>query len=180
MGLSAHLGQSILDGRFWEATYPDDPVLDANRESFPAYNADAGLYYYSSQLFAGAGILDLLPFEDRLYPGTRVEPDVILHGGYLFSTFGKPDMEISGSIRYLDLSVLEYDLLLRTYIREVHWLGLSYQSTKSLSLQMGFKIGTFYLVYSYEAALSGLIRYQAGSHGIHLGVNLGVRNLTGT
>jgi type IX secretion system PorP/SprF family membrane protein len=175
LGISASAGQRILDESNFRPTTPGDPLLTGIRESFTLFNASVGAYYYSPGLFGGLAFHNLIPLEDKSHPGEKVRPDLVLHGGYLFSSFGKPALEISMNLRYLDLENLEYDMHFRTYIKQVHWVALSFSSCYTLALHLGMKIRGFYLAYSYEANLSSMIRYQLGTHAIHLGINLGMR-----
>lgn len=177
LGISGKLEQRILDGTIFQPTYPGDPVVSDSRESFIAPNADLGAYYYSTDLFGGVAVHNIIPLEDKFHHGNKVKPDIILHGGYMFQSFGRPKMEINLNFRYLDLDVLEYDLFLRTYIREVHWIAISYKSYAAIALHFGLSIRNFYLAYSFESSLSSIVRYNMGSHGIHLGINLGMRKL---
>ncbi len=179
LGITGKAEQRILDGTLFQPTYPGDPVLSDIRESFTSPNADIGAYYYSAKLFGGASVHNIIPLEDKINPGSKVKPDLVLHGGYIFSSFGKPNMEINLNVRYLDLNVLEYDLFLRTYIREIHWIAISYKSYAALAFYLGLNIRDIYLAYSFETSLSSIVRYNMGSHGIHLGINLGMRRLNG-
>ena len=175
MGLSGSVRQTILDQTVFSPTDPGDPVLPGTRESFTRLNAAFGAYYYSPGVFGGIAIHDLIPLENRMEQGEVIKPDMILHGGYLFSHFGKPGLEIRANIRFLDFHALEYDLHFRAYLRKVHWIALSYRSSQAVVLHVGFNVKGFYLAYDYEASLTSMVRYQSGTHGIHLGINLGVR-----
>jgi type IX secretion system PorP/SprF family membrane protein len=175
MGISGSAGQRILDESAFRPTTPGDPVLTGIRESFTFCNASVGAYYYSPGPSGGFAFHNLIPLEDKTHPGKKVKPDLVLHGGYLFSSFGKPALEISMNLRYLDLENLEYDIHFRAYIKQVHWLALSFRSYYALALHLGMKIGGFYLAYSYEANLSSMVRYQLGTLAMHLGINLGMR-----
>jgi len=179
LGISGNVDQRILDETIFQPTYPGDPILTGTKESFMSYNATVGAFYYSPEFFGGVAFHHIIPLEDKFYPGEKVKPDVILHGGYLFSSFGKPRMEISTNLRYLDLDKLEYDIHFRTYIREIHWVALSYRTNNGVALHLGFKTGGFYLAYTYETALSSMVRYHMGTHAVHLGINLGIRRITG-
>ncbi|MFH0759433.1 MAG: PorP/SprF family type IX secretion system membrane protein [Bacteroidota bacterium] len=175
LGITGKAEQRILDGNLFQPTYPGDPVLTGIRESFTSPNADIGAYYYSAKLIGGAAVHNIIPLEDKINPGSKVKPDLVLHGGYLFSSFGKPNMEINLNVRYLDMDVLEYELYLRTYIRKIHWIAVSYKSYRALAFHLGLSIRDIYLAYSFESSLSNIVRYNMGSHGIHLGINLGMR-----
>jgi type IX secretion system PorP/SprF family membrane protein len=179
MGISGSAEQRILDESIFQPTYGGDPLLSGSRESFMSYNASIGAYYYSREFFAGVAFHHIIPLEDKFFPGEKVKPDLILHGGYLFSSFGKPKMEISANLRYLDLDRVEYDIHFRAYIREIHWIALSYKTNSGVALHLGFNISDFYLGYTYETAISSMVRYHMGTHALHLGINLGMRRLTG-
>ena len=74
-----------------------------------------------------------------------------------------------------------YDLSgeLKAYFKHVNWVALAYRSYKAIALTAGFKIQKIYIAYSYEANLSPVIKYNTGTHGLHIGINLGVRRLEG-
>lgn len=179
LGLSGSIGQKILDETNLQPTYPGDPLLSGTKESFLFYNANAGAYYYSSSFFGGIAFHNLIPLEDEFESGSKVKPDMILHGGYLFTSLGKKKMEISTNIRFLDLDNLEYDIHYRFFIREVHWLALSYRSYNAVGMHVGIDVGSFYMAYSFEANLSSVARYQMGTHAVHLGINLGMKRING-
>ena len=56
---------------------------------------------------------------------------------------------------------------------------VTYRSYKALQLSVGIKIRKIYLAYSFEGNLSPVFKYNLGSHGIHVGVNMGTRRLDG-
>lgn len=179
MGLSGSARQKIVDESLLRPTNAGDPVLSNVRESFIMYNASAGIYYYSAEFFGGMAVHHLIPLDDPFRSGERIKPDMMLHGGYLFSSLGRPQMEISSTVRFLDTEKLEFDINFRPYIREVHWVALSYRSYNALALHLGIEIGGIYMVYSYEANLSGMVKYNLGSHALHLGLHLGKKSIRG-
>ena len=178
-GLSGSMEQHMLDERHLTATQPDDPILDFRRDSYMHLNAGTGIYFYSAGPSAGLAVHHLIPLENKLRHGTRVKPDLVLHGSYLFSSLGRPGLEISFSLRYLDLQDLEFDLYLRTYIQEYHWFAVSVSSYQALAVHMGFKVSALHLAYTYEANLTNMIRYSLGTHALSLGINLGIRRTSG-
>jgi hypothetical protein len=143
------------------------------------YNTHMGVYYYSPGLFAGLSAHHFIPVRNGLQPSSRVKPDFIIHGGYLFRSLGDPKLEISANARFLDYSTLEYDLHIRTYIQDYHWLAISYRSYHALAMHLGIKVSAIHLAYTFEANLSNMVRYHMGTHAIHLGLNLGMRRTEG-
>lgn len=178
-GLSATAEQSALDGSAWDPITPGDPLLDGERESFLQFNANAGIYYYGPRYYAGFAVGHLIPLENKIEPGNTVRQDYILHGGYLFRPLEDLKIEPSLNIRYLDAEKLEYDLQTRLYVHHIHWVALTYRSYRALALTAGFKVRQVYLAYHFEASLSPVVKYSAGTHGLHVGLNLGMRRLEG-
>ncbi len=80
---------------------------------------------------------------------------------------------------YLDYVKLEYDLHVRTYIQQYHWLAVSIRSYKALALHLGIKISIVHLAYTFEANLTNMVHYNMGTHALHLGLNLGMRRTKG-
>ncbi|MCK5137594.1 MAG: type IX secretion system membrane protein PorP/SprF [Bacteroidales bacterium] len=179
LGLSGSAEQHMLDETIFNPTFPGDPILTNTRESYMLYNANVGAYYYSAGLFAGLAVHHLIPFENKLRSGTKIQPDFIVHGGYLFSSLGRPKLELSFNLRYLDFDRLEYDLHVKTYIQQYHWVAFSVRSYQALAMHVGIKISAIHLAYTYEANLSNMIRYNLGTHALHLGINLGIRRTQG-
>lgn len=179
LGLSGIAEQSVMNGSAWDPTTPGDPLLGDGRESFFNFNANFGMYYYSATYYAGVAVNHLLPLKDNVNPGETIKQDYIIHGGYLFRSMEEIKFEPSLNIRYLDYETLEYDIRAKVYLKHIHWMALTYRSYKAIALSAGMKIRRFYLAYYFEANLSPVIRYSAGSHGIHLGMNLGIRRREG-
>jgi type IX secretion system PorP/SprF family membrane protein len=176
-GLSGSADQSVLDGSAWDPISPGDPLLEDGKESFFNFNANFGVYYYSATYYTGIAANHLIPLEDKVNPGETVKQDYIVHGGYLFRSMEDIKIEPSVHIRYLDYESLEYDIRAKVYLQHIHWIALTYRSYKALALTAGLKIRRFYLAYNFEANLSPIISYSAGTHGIHIGMNLGMRRL---
>lgn len=178
-GISGSAEQSVLDGTVWDPISSSDPLLVDVKESFFNFNANFGAYYYSATYYVGIAANHLIPLEDKLNPGETIKQDYIVHGGYLFRSMEDLKIEPAVNIRYLDYETLEYDIRAKVYLQHVHWVALTYRSYKALALSAGMKIKRFYLAYNFEVNLSPMISYSAGTHGIHLGMNLGMRRLDG-
>ena len=178
-GLSGTMEQTLREGTSWDPISSADPLLEPTRDSYYNFNANAGVFISGVQYFAGFAVNHLIPLENKLEQGAYVKQDYILHGGYVFRVWKTIQFEPSLHLRYLDYAKLEYDIITKLYIQNVHWLTLTYRSYKALALAAGLKISQFYLAYQFEANLSSIAVYSAGSHTIHLGMNLGMRGLKG-
>lgn len=178
-GLSGTAEQSVLDGSAWDPITPGDPLLGGDGESFLQFNANTGVYYYGPRYYAGFAVGHLIPLENKIEPGKKVKQDFIFHGGYLFRPLENFKIEPSVNIRYLDYKILEYDFQTRIYVHHIHWMALTYRSYQALALMVGFKVRKFYVAYNFEVNLSPIIKYNGGTHGLHVGLNLGMRRLEG-
>ncbi|MCK5138028.1 MAG: PorP/SprF family type IX secretion system membrane protein [Bacteroidales bacterium] len=178
-GLSGSAKQSALDGSVWDPITPGDPLLGNGNESYFNFNANVGVYYYGANYFAGFAANHLIPLENKLESGENVKQDYILHGGYLFRSMEDIKIEPSIHFRYLDYEEFEFDLQAKIYFQHIHWVTLAYRSYKALAVMGGLKVRQFYLAYYYEANLSPVIKYSAGTHGLHIGLNLGMRRIEG-
>ncbi len=179
LGIGGSGEQRVLDGTRFRPATPDDPLIDPVRERMMLWNLHLGGYYYSAGLFGGIAAHHLIPLENPVQNEERIRPDLVLHGGYLFRSLGAPRLELSMTARYLDLEKLEYDLRVRTYIQQYHWLAVSVRSYRALALHLGWKIGSVHVAYSFMINLTQMVNYQYGSHTLHLGVNLGMRRIKG-
>ena len=179
LGISANIEQSLQNGTSWDPIDPNDPLLPPLKESYFAFNANSGVYYYGEEYFIGLAVNHLLPLENRLEPGKKVKQDYMLNGGYIFRKNEPLKLEPSINLRYLDYETFEFDIRAKLYIQHIHWIALSYRSYKALSLATGIRMNRFYLAYDFELNLSSMVKYNAGTHGIHLGINLGLRGLEG-
>jgi len=177
LGISGNMDQSLVNGASWDPLSSGDPLLESKKDSYFNFNANVGIFYSSNRYFGGFSANHVLPLENRMKPGEHIKQDYILHGGYLFRSLMAFKIEPSLNLRYLDYETLEYDIRAKLYLKHIHWVAISYRSYKALSISFGLKIERFYLAYQYESNLSRMIRYSAGSHGLNLGINLGMRGL---
>ena len=178
-GLSGSIEQSVLNGSSWDPITSGDPLLEPIRDSYNEFNANVGIYYSGAQYFAGFAINRLIPFRRKLNPEENVKQVYILHGGYLFRSMEGIKIEPSVHLRFLDYETLEYDIRVKAYLHHIHWIAVTYRSYKALSLSAGMKINRFYLAYQFESNLSSIVRYNAGSHELSFGMNLGMRGIEG-
>lgn len=178
-GLAGIAEQSMLDETKWAPTIPGDPVLGNQKESIYNFNANFGVLFYCPDYFVGLSMNNFLPLDNKSIPGDLTRQDIMLQAGYIFGKLNDLKFEPVVDLRLLDYSKFEFDLMLKMYIQHVHWVAVSYRSYQAINVMAGYKIGKIYIAYSYEANLSPLIKYNAGTHGFNIGLNLGIRRLEG-
>jgi len=175
-GLSGNVEQSRLDGTSWDPLAPNDPLLPALKESYFGYNANIGVCYYGPVFLFGFAANQVLPLQNNFSKEERVKQDFILHGAYMFRSRESLKLEPALNIRYLDYKAVEFDIQTKIYIQHSHWISLTYRSYGALNLGAGIWVKGYYLAYDWEVNLSSMARYSAGTHSIHLGINLGMRS----
>ncbi len=178
-GLSGNIEQFILNGSGWDPIDPGDPLIENTRDSYYSFNSSFGVYYYSPTYFAGLSATHLIPQENKMNPAEQVKQDFILHTGYLFFNMETIKFEPSLNLRYLDYETFEFDIQAKVYLNHIHWIALSYRSYNAIAFSGGMKVKRFYLAYYHETYMSPVVKYSAGSHGVHIGMNLGIRRLEG-
>jgi type IX secretion system PorP/SprF family membrane protein len=179
LGLSANIHQFSIDESGFNPIINNDPVLHLGKESYMRFNSSFGAYYYSSQLFAGLAISDMLPLKNTDFVEGQIKQDFHLIAGYIINPKEKIKFEPSVYISYLDYSSLFFQLNTKVYLNHIHWINIHYCSNKNIGIKAGIKINRLYIAYGYEASLSRVFLYNMGTHEIHLGTNLGIRRLEG-
>lgn len=76
-------------------------------------------------------------------------------------------------IKYVSPAIPSIDINAKLKYKKMFWVGASYRNLDSFIGMVGANINQiFVLAYSYDASISGLSTYNAGSHEILLGVKL--------
>lgn len=158
----------------------DDPLISF--ENHTNVNTSVGTYLYQNEYFLGFSGVDLFNTAASSMNFTLLKQALYGMGGYRFQN-------VSGSV------ILEPSVILKYYIREqsVHadfhvkiylikhgWLSISYLNETQLSLMLAVRVWKFYYVaYKFSLTQNELNSYTGNTHGILLGINLGVnRNNT--
>lgn len=176
LGLAGSFNSYMLDQSGFKPVNPADPGIDYSRESLNAFNANIGVYYYTPDYFAGISALNLFPGPENY---NIQATEFSLQGGYIFKDPGKVMLEPSVIINYNEEEEFSFDIYTKMYFMRLNWVAIAYHSYKAFSIQTGLRIRKFYISYSVRAHLSKIVRYNAGTHEIGLGLNIGTRRLEG-
>ncbi|MBI2967282.1 MAG: type IX secretion system membrane protein PorP/SprF [Bacteroidetes bacterium] len=162
--------------------------LDYKDKSDPAGNVednflipgfDFGLYYYNKTLYAGVAVMHIsnnqigFKNDDYLYSGLTRQ--FIAIAGKAFVVNEKVVLKPSANLKFVDGLPLNGDLNMSCLFRKMYWIGVSYRSSKDVIIIAEVNFTDFLRAgYAYDVGLSGLKKYNNGSHEIFIGFDFGI------
>lgn len=187
MGIGVGLGivQTSLDGNKLRAPEGDynngvnhgDDFLPNTFQQGIAPDFSFGIYFNNDKYFAGASINHIA------FTSASIKTDagktklnyarnLFFTGGYNFKAGSKLDISPSALVK-TDLKKVQADVnlsftVINTVITGISFRGYSKKTIDALALMLGFKYKGVQLVYSYDANLSYLTKFNSGSHEISL------------
>lgn len=186
IGIGAGVIQTSLDGnklRTPEGDYVgsvnhNDEILPINRQNGVAPDFSFGIYFNNERYYAGAAVNHIL-FTDASITsasGNRTKltysRNLFFSGGYNFTVNNKLQIMPSVLVK-TDLVKAQADVSLTFTIIDNILTGISFRgytkrAVDALALVLGFRYKGFQLVYSYDANVSYLTRFNTGSHEVSL------------
>ncbi len=101
----------------------------------------------------------------------KLERTFYLNGSYIIP-LGKHSplitLEPSAVLRYMSTAPLQFDINLRAIYNKRLWAGISYRFKDATALMVGFSTSKIGISYSYDISMSGLSKYNSGSHEVTL------------
>lgn len=182
LGISGGISQLSLRGNeldFGDATA--DPAANGQgiiNKIKP--EANAGLWLYGRDFFAGASIQQLVPTkiawaDNNVVPiEGKLVPHIFLSTGYRF--FLDEDISLLPSVmmRYVAPLPLGVDVNAKVQYRQLGWLGAGYRYKEGYSGMAGITLAKgIHLGYSYDYITSRLNTVSRGSHELMAGFILG-------
>ena len=172
-----HYGTDISDIKPID---PDDPLI--RFENYTNVNTSVGTYIYHNEYFVGFSGVNLI--NTAAMPMNFTLSNRVFYGlgGYRFRNE-------NGSVILEPSVVLKYDLTERSTLMDIHakmyltkygWLCFSYLNNAQFKVILALRVYKYYyLAYKFAWIQNGLSTYTYNTHGIMLGINLGVnRNTT--
>ncbi len=174
-GISFGLLQYKLDGAQLVVN-PDvfDPAIQP--VVYNAYVPDAGFgfYAYADEWYAGLSISQLfnnkINFLEEPIGMNRLKSHFYITGGYKYKInryyVAEPSIIIKGTAP----KAYVFDITTRVIWQEMAWGGLSYRLKDALSVLLGYIYDEqIYFGYAYDIGLSGLRKFNSGTHEIMIG-----------
>jgi type IX secretion system PorP/SprF family membrane protein len=151
-------------------------ATDARKLFLP--NAGFGMYYYKDKFYAGLSIPRLLENKiELLQTGTVVKNinnlkywHYYLTTGYVFDLNDDWKFKPSLMIKTVLNAPVEADVDATFILKKFLWLGAAYRSGDAVAAMIGFQITKqLRCGYSYDYTLTGLQKFNSGSHEFTLG-----------
>jgi len=158
---------------------PDDPLI--NFEDHTDVNASVGSTIYHNEFYAGISGVNL--FNTATVPMNFVALKQVFCGigGYRFrNDRGSIILEPSMAFKYfLNDQTNLIDFYLKLYVVKYGWLSVSYLNETQLQCILALRVyKSYYIAYKYADIENDLASYTNSTHGIMVGVNLGVNRNT--
>ena len=179
--ISSTLNNNLLD------FYLSDNHEDSRKYTSMTPNFDFGMYYYTSNYYAGLSInhladnhinfqLDTL-INDK-HPITKIDlsRNIVLATGGVYEINNNLMFRPSFMLKYVENMMVNYDLNASFLFNKTLWIGATYRSSKNLVFITEYNISdVFRMGYSFDFDLSKIRVQTSGSHEIFLGFDLNPR-----
>jgi len=171
MGLQGGMG-------FYQANYTDLEVYQTNDPAFAADvretrpNIGAGLFWYARNYYIGLSAPSLInnafdrgPEFETVYQNKPI----LLTAGYVVPIHRLLKLKPSFLLKFVDEKPVEFDVNANLLFDEVLWVGLSYKSSKTISLITQAQLtDQIQFGYSYQITAGQLRTVELGSHEVML------------
>ncbi len=167
MGLQGGLVFYRADYTKLEIYNPDDPAFSTDIREFRP-NIGAGVFLYTNQYYIGVSVPHLL--NNVFDRGAQFETvyqnrPILFTGGYVIPLNRLLKLKPVFLLKFLDASPVEFDLNANLLFDEVLWVGLSYKSSKTVSLiTQALVTDQIQFGYSYQITAGPIRVVELGSH----------------
>lgn len=166
------------DGDYSGGVNHNDNFLPNNLQQGFAPDFSFGLYFNNDRYFAGASVnhiaLSSVSIKGENGGKTKLNfsRNIIFMGGYDFKVSNKfiimPAAMIKTDLKQVQLDLGVTTTIINNIIAGISFRGYNKNTIDALALVLGFKYKGFRLIYSYDANLSYLSKFNTGSHEISL------------
>jgi type IX secretion system PorP/SprF family membrane protein len=163
-----------------EVILPDDEfddLLVGNKTRRWIMDFDFGIYLLGKDYFAGYSTHRLtsatLQWGGSLEDDFQLSRQHYLMGGYRYLLSPDILLEPATLIRLPEGGKPSMDISLQATIRRDYWCGLSFKTSRTLSVFGGLQVDRYLFGYSFDYNLSTVRKYSYGSHEIMLALQLG-------
>jgi type IX secretion system PorP/SprF family membrane protein len=165
----------------------DNDLLDTKtRVSAMVPSFDFGLYYYTSNFYAGLSINHLTKhrfnFENLVNnQAYYLRRHVFISSGYVFKTEKNMLIKPSILIKYAGTGTFNVDINTNFMFNELFWVGIGLRNTSSLNFLVDFNVTDYLRIgYSYDMGLTKINHYSNGSHELLIGLDFNLRKTSFT
>lgn len=171
----SNLGLKSSDIILPDDEFDDLLVGDNTRRWIMDFNF--GIYLMEKSYFAGYSIHHLtgsvLQWGGSIEDDYQLKRNHYLMGGYRYDISPELVFEPAAMLKIPEGGSAQFDLSLKTIYRKDYWFGLSYKTSRIMSVFGGLMVDRYYFCYAFDYNVSKVGTYSYGSHEILLGVRLG-------
>lgn len=179
-GISLLLINYQFNSSILEPDQTDDPYLLSGDLNNLKSNLGIGIYYHSSEYFAGISAMKLLPGISSANEHITESPSYFIFGGYKIKGSNPISFEPSIALKVLESRTSIAEFYSKIYIKHFNWIAISYSTLNIISIQFALNLyRSLVLAYKYEYNLGKITNYNFGSHELSIGVNLGLVKVSG-
>jgi len=154
-----------------------DQLLEGDNTRRWIVDFNFGIYLMKSEYFAGYSVHHLS--KSALQWGGTVDADYRIGrqhyfmGGYKYAYSEKLLFEPSMLIKISEDRKDQMDISLKCVISDNYWCGLTYKTSKTLSIFGGLQYDRYLFCYAFDLTLTPIRNFNYGSHELLLAVQLG-------
>ena len=169
MGLQGGLG--FYNANYTKLDTPPDNAFDEDIREFRP-NIGAGLYLFTTNYYVGLSAPHLV--NNAFDRGAEFETvyqnrPILFTAGYVIPIHRLLKLKPSFLLKFIDEVPVEFDLNANLLFDEVVWVGLSYKSTKTVSLILQAQVtDQIQFGYAYQITAGPIRVVELGSHEIML------------
>ena len=173
-GLSLGMMQFKIDGTQLSAKDQSDIAIQPVVFSTYIPDASIGFYAWSEEFYAGFSVTQLfnnsLKIFDEKNGLNKLKSHFYLTGGYIWEINRDYKLEPSVIIKGTAPKVFFFDLTSRVIYQDMIGGGISFRMKDALSILLGYMYDEkFYFGYSYDIGVTGLRKFNSGSHELMIG-----------
>lgn len=182
LSLGLRAGLSMYSARLSDLVYWDsnDPLYQSNIQNALVGKFGFGLYWYDATSYVGISVPTIYAADGQL---TIDAPDALDHyftqhfylqAGKVFPLGEYFDIKPSTVIKYQPEAPLQADINCNLLYKERIWFGAGYRTGDALVGMVEYQITPQMRIgYAYDMNTSRLRTYNAGSHEVMIGIDLG-------
>jgi len=171
LGLSIGIMQYTINGGLLDPVLAPDPAIVSVQSIIP--DANAGVWLYSDDFFAGLAARQILPIN---IAGTqnKMQTHMFLTAGYRLKLY--PNVSVIPAIHSKIglITPAQIEGTLKVDYKNLIWVGVAYRKIDAVAGLLGFTVANFLSIgYAFDYTLSALKDYSSNSHEIILSINPG-------
>jgi len=157
---------------------PDMAVMGDNTRRW-IMDFNFGVYFMDRDYFAGYSVHHLSQSLIQWGGSTDTDYDIgrqhYLMAGYKYIISTDYQLEPAMLFKFTEnqANKSQIDISVKCTIKEDYWCGLSYKTSKTMSLFGGLQVDRYFFCYAFDYHLSAIRKANYGSHEILLAVQLG-------